>query len=223
MSNEKCGIYRIQNRLTLKSYVGSSYRIYRRWYEHRNKLRKGTHKSPRLQQAWNKHGEMNFVFSILEECARGDLFTREQFHIDAIKPDYNSMPQVRIITPEMRAKMNAANALTKRTHCPRGHEYSEANSYFNGSGDKICRACNKERQRERLAKETPEQTAARLAKCREYQMRIREKRLARQKLYTAAHKAEKQAYDRARYVPRPPIPGKEKVRAALAARGIFLD
>jgi len=28
-----------------------------------------------------------------------------------------------------------------RTHCPRGHEYTEANTYRSPSGDRICRAC----------------------------------------------------------------------------------
>lgn len=33
------------------------------------------------------------------------------------------------------------NAATKRTHCPHGHPYDEANTYINPRGDWECRAC----------------------------------------------------------------------------------
>lgn len=35
----------------------------------------------------------------------------------------------------------------QRTHCPSGHEYTPENTYINGKGGRICRACNRERQR----------------------------------------------------------------------------
>ena len=33
------------------------------------------------------------------------------------------------------------------THCPAGHPYDQGNTYLNGKGHRICRACNRERQR----------------------------------------------------------------------------
>lgn len=35
------------------------------------------------------------------------------------------------------------------THCPRGHAYEGDNVYRNKHGHRICRACNREKQRER--------------------------------------------------------------------------
>lgn len=34
----------------------------------------------------------------------------------------------------------------KKTHCPRGHEYSEINTYFH-KGSRFCRKCNRERNK----------------------------------------------------------------------------
>lgn len=37
-----------------------------------------------------------------------------------------------------------------KTHCPRGHEYNEKNTYHNGKGDRICRECNRLRSLRRF-------------------------------------------------------------------------
>jgi hypothetical protein len=36
-----------------------------------------------------------------------------------------------------------------KTHCPRGHAYDEANTYVNPRGQRLCRACGRDRMRER--------------------------------------------------------------------------
>lgn len=202
MQNDKCGIYEISSIASGKSYVGSSWQIHTRWARHRYELRRNTHRSPRLQQAWNKHGEANFVFTVLEECAREVLFSREQFHIDAKKRDYNSMPKVRVITDEMRAKMLAKMRLNSeaRTHCPHGHEFTPENTYYGkqrGKSDKRCKRCNAERIAKLYARETPEQTLARNAKNNaRYHANYVEQR-AKQNAYAARTKEKKRAYDRA--------------------------
>lgn len=200
MSQDKCGIYEIQCRVSGKSYVGSSKSIYSRWSAHRRDLRKKTHASPRLQRAWNKHGEENFSFSILEECSQDQLFTREQFHIDAKTRDYNSMQRVRVVTPEMRRKMTATLAAHAAaiTHCPSGHEYTPENTKHmrNKWRTRQCRECARIRTRNALEVETPEQAADRLRKCNEYHTRNREHRLKLQREYTVRTKEQKQAYDR---------------------------
>src|SRR4051794_16550207 len=120
MKNDKCGIYQILCRPTGKVYIGSSVRIYQRWYEHRRQLRSGKHHSPHLQFAWNKYGEEAFRFSVLEECGAEDVLEREQFYLDAHAPVFNAMTDVaRRLGPEVLAKraasLRARAALI--THC----------------------------------------------------------------------------------------------------------
>lgn len=62
------GIYTITNVINKKIYVGYAKNIQFRWYTHIGKLRRNKHDSSILQNAWNKHGEENFSFEILEEC-----------------------------------------------------------------------------------------------------------------------------------------------------------
>jgi group I intron endonuclease len=63
---DKAGIYKIQNLVTGKVYIGCSYNIEKRWRSHLYMLRKGTHHSNKLQNSWNLYGEGNFKFEILE-------------------------------------------------------------------------------------------------------------------------------------------------------------
>lgn len=63
------GIYIITNILDNKKYVGSSKNIKKRWDGHKNSLRRNSHRNRHLQSAWNKYGEKNFVFSIIEQMS----------------------------------------------------------------------------------------------------------------------------------------------------------
>jgi hypothetical protein len=36
-----------------------------------------------------------------------------------------------------------------KTHCPRGHEYDEANTYLNPRNQRMCRTCGRDRTRSR--------------------------------------------------------------------------
>lgn len=195
---ENSGIYQILSTATGKRYIGSSKSIRNRWYQHRRQLRRGRHTSPRLQRAWNKHGEDNFVFSVLEECEVEKLFEREQWHIDQLKPDYNSMLRVRVVTKEMRGKMNAAMAriAAARTHCPKGHEYTPENVYMGKNlGDKRCKACNRERVAKIYAADTADQRAARNAKNMTNYYANHERNRARANEYSARRRDAKKVYD----------------------------
>jgi hypothetical protein len=61
------GIYTITNLLNNKMYIGYSYDIFQRLNVHKSALKKNIHHSFHLQKAWNKYGENNFEFEILEE------------------------------------------------------------------------------------------------------------------------------------------------------------
>lgn len=71
------GIYKIQNLVDSKVYIGASIHIEERFNQHLNELRKGIHANSYLQRAFNKYGESNFEFSIVEECEREDLQSAE--------------------------------------------------------------------------------------------------------------------------------------------------
>lgn len=83
MGKEKiCGIYCIENIINHKKYIGQSISIKDRWRYHKSKLRRNTHENDYLQKAWNKYGEENFKFYILEECAIDIIDDREQYYIN---------------------------------------------------------------------------------------------------------------------------------------------
>lgn len=94
--NRICGIYKIQNILNGKVYIGSSVHIMSRWSRHRSDLEKNRSTSIKLQLSYNKNGKDNFKFSIIEECSIDDLIIREQFYIDifnSYENGYNSAPK----------------------------------------------------------------------------------------------------------------------------------
>jgi group I intron endonuclease len=64
-------IYRITNMANDHYYIGSAESFERRKWQHTYDLRRGAHKNPRLQAAWNKYGPDMFVFEVLEELAAG--------------------------------------------------------------------------------------------------------------------------------------------------------
>jgi group I intron endonuclease len=82
------GIYRIRNLINDNCYYGSSKNIEKRWKTHKNQLRRKKHINSILQSAWNKYGEENFIFEIIEECSKDKLFETEQKYLDTL-PKYN--------------------------------------------------------------------------------------------------------------------------------------
>jgi group I intron endonuclease len=68
----------------------STYSIEKRWALHRWYLRKGTHSNIHLQNAWNKDGEENFEFGILEELIdKNEIKEREIYYISSFNSHYN--------------------------------------------------------------------------------------------------------------------------------------
>jgi group I intron endonuclease len=71
------GIYKITCLPTGKIYIGSSIHINVRWNIHKHQLRKNTHDNPYLQRAWDKYGENNFKFEIIE-ISKPNLLTENE-------------------------------------------------------------------------------------------------------------------------------------------------
>ena len=109
----KGGVYRILNTATGKCYVGSAVYIKGRWSFNRSCF-KNKIQSPKLQNAWNKYGEKNFEFYILELCLPEQQTEREQYWMDfydSCKNGYNSKPKAENSlgykhTAEARKKMS---------------------------------------------------------------------------------------------------------------------
>lgn len=76
------GIYKIVNEVNGKFYWGSTDNFDRRFGEHKRALSKNEHFNRHLQFAWNKYGEDNFVFEVVEKCGEEMLFEIEQKHLD---------------------------------------------------------------------------------------------------------------------------------------------
>ena len=79
------GIYKIQNMINNKVYIGSSINLNSRKYKHFWMLRRGSHDNFYLQKSYNKNGEENFTFDIIEFCDEKDLVIRENYYINFYK------------------------------------------------------------------------------------------------------------------------------------------
>lgn len=87
------GVYEIKNKINGKRYIGStSINFNKRLVHHLNELRRNNHKNVYLQNSWNKYGEDNFEFNILEVVDKCCTLEVEQSYLDALKPEYNINP-----------------------------------------------------------------------------------------------------------------------------------
>ena len=83
MKEKICGIYKIENLINCKVYIGQSNNIQQRWYEHKNLFKKKDRKEYNypLYKAMRKYGIKNFSFEILEECEIEKLNMYERRYI----------------------------------------------------------------------------------------------------------------------------------------------
>jgi hypothetical protein len=88
-------IYKIIDLTSSKIYIGSAIDFKERKRIHLRDLNKNNHHSKYLQRRWNKYGEENFCFEIVEKInTKEDLIIREQYWLDFYRPfgrnGYNS-------------------------------------------------------------------------------------------------------------------------------------
>lgn len=87
-SHQRCGIYCIKNKITNKIYIGKSKNIYKRIHQHLYDLRKGRKDENRyLKNSWNKYGEDNFEYFVLEFLEENEelVAERELFWMTELK------------------------------------------------------------------------------------------------------------------------------------------
>ena len=91
------GIYKIQNQVNGKCYIGQSTNIQKRWTAHKNRWCKPSdhnYESP-LYRTIRKYGIENFTFEVLEECSPDELNQKEIAYIqyyDSFWNGYNQSP-----------------------------------------------------------------------------------------------------------------------------------
>lgn len=116
---DKMGIYQIRNLVNNKIYIGSAINLRKRLNTHLNKLKTNIHENEKLQRAFNKYDEQNFIFEIIEFVEdKTKLLEHEQYWMDrfqVVKNGYNIQPVAgnslgRIVKQETREKMSKNNA-----------------------------------------------------------------------------------------------------------------
>lgn len=83
------GIYKIENLINGKFYIGSTYNLRKRESQHWSKLKLNNHLNKKLQNSYNKYGKSNFKFEVLQYCDIDSLLEMEQFYINKLNPFFN--------------------------------------------------------------------------------------------------------------------------------------
>jgi len=86
---KKSGIYRWNNLITGKSYVGSSIDLSHRFTQYYSTIHLKKHKTSVIYRSILKYGYNKFSLDILEYCKPSLCISREQYYLDLLKPEYN--------------------------------------------------------------------------------------------------------------------------------------
>jgi len=126
------GVYIIQSLIkTGRIYVGSASTIKGRWSIHKQQLRKGKHHSLKLQRHYNKYGEKDLIFEVLEcgdYICKEHLLAREQGWCDHFKYPNTDIPYFN------NCKIAGSPLGVKRSEefCKKLGERSRGNTYLRG-------------------------------------------------------------------------------------------
>ena len=114
------GVYKISSLAKPERvYVGSSKNIRNRWWAHLSDLKKGKHHSRKMQRHFNKYGQEDLIFEVLEHVQNANaLISVEQKYIDSISPFFNAMKKAGSClgykhTDESRQRMSEARKKRK--------------------------------------------------------------------------------------------------------------
>ncbi|MGH7974992.1 MAG: GIY-YIG nuclease family protein [bacterium] len=76
------GVYKITHIQSKRMYIGSAVLFFKRWTDHKMRLRRNIHLNKRLQNFWNKYGEKSFKFEIVQvikNITKETLTKQEQY------------------------------------------------------------------------------------------------------------------------------------------------
>ena len=118
------GIYMIKNKKNGKIYIGQTNNFKNRFRQHKQSFRRKDHNNKYFQRAWDKHGEENFEFSILEYCDLDVINEREYFWVNKFK-SYDSSKGYNIMLPNKDEKKFTHSEETKAKIKGKDEEYSD--------------------------------------------------------------------------------------------------
>lgn len=118
------GIYKIENKLNSKCYIGSAVNIKARLAVHRSDLNLNRHCNSYLQRAWNKYGENSFNFEPLLYCDKKNLIFYEQKTVDKIHT-VNGVYNLRLCVENTGGWKHSDISKQKISNCHKGRKLSE--------------------------------------------------------------------------------------------------
>jgi len=122
LKNDVSAIYIISNAIDKKAIVGYSANAISRMYEHRRQLLNNSHSNKYLQNSFNKYGDKNFEFEILEEYEREFLPSMENWWANMLNTHnreygYNIAPTGPYLNPGMSQEtINLQKEVQKRKY-----------------------------------------------------------------------------------------------------------
>ena len=111
------GIYKIENLITHKVYIGQSINIEARLKTHKRVLNKNKHYNVYLQEDFNKIGEKNFLFELVVSCNKEQLNDLETYWCNYYKPNVYNLGNTRndrTVSEELKQKLS----LSLKGHTP---------------------------------------------------------------------------------------------------------
>jgi group I intron endonuclease len=130
-----CGIYKIENVVNKKMYIGGSKNLHRRKSEHFSKLKYDKNGNYFLQKEYNEHGKDSFIFSVLIYCEPHEINRYEQEVVNYFSKSYllynicleNVNNNTGVVSrDETRKKISESHAdMKKEKHPMWGREHTE--------------------------------------------------------------------------------------------------
>ena len=140
-------IYKIENNISKKVYIGQTINYTKRIRQHKYHLRKGDHDNKYLQKDFNEYGLTSFKFSIIEECDDIQALERETYWINYYEGIESSntynMVSLDGLNTEFKLKVKQGNIGKKRSKetCNKLSEIGRAKKHSLETKIKISKSC----------------------------------------------------------------------------------
>jgi group I intron endonuclease len=130
------GIYKFTNVVTGYVYVGQAQNLIKRHRAHVNMLRTGTHDNVHLQRSYDKHGEDNLKYEVIEHCGLDMLDEVEQKYLDWVFSTGKTYNFATSATSPMLGKKRSPEAVKKTADANRGRVRDEQQRKYMSEGAK---------------------------------------------------------------------------------------